>query len=600
MRLLNVKTMKMEQFFDEEEFPKYAILSHTWGDEEILFSDMNQVPGIPGYVRRKRGFSKIDYTCQQACKEGINYAWIDTCCIDKTSSAELSEAINSMYKWYERSEICFAYLEDTSLETQEEHLKDSRWFTRGWTLQELLAPREIDFFGSGWELLGSKTSLSKKLAAITGIDVLLLQDRTNIASFSVAVRMSWAADRVTTRLEDMAYCLLGIFDVNMPLLYGEGNKAFFRLQEEILKLSQDQSLLVWTPNGIEKQHSRHEAFASHPNCFKNARKIVSFPSHEYVNANQMIPHGLEITLPLLRIRVRHSKKRELVALLNCHYSEDYSGCIGILLSESLGSKTYHRKLEAGLMVVSAQDQADADASRIIIGHDELAYAQQSREWFSVCWVKSETALSLGLKVQKYSFREGLHGDRLGQVTWNKLTQTMKFPASNREDHQHVAFFFRADSAETGFIIFVAFGPKQHNDRLRIDDCWIAYEMESDSYELGINPHTRYVEGINHRGPPYGKPKSLIIPPEKLDLDLASSIAVKAVLKEEFSLNRYIFTLEVTMGQYKELVFSEDNSRLYEPWFGRDDISSLDPVKNWRSSRISGRLGSSSMFHDLRL
>jgi hypothetical protein len=194
------------------------------------------------------------------------YIWIDTCCIDKSSSAELSEAINSMYRWYEESEVCYAYLEDVeedyenacedpdkdanngsikSLnENVEKNIRKSRWFTRGWTLQELVAPSQIIFFAKNWSVLGvlgekdndswdPERNLGKLLSSITTIPEAVLADPSLRTSCSVAKKMSWAAYRQTTRDEDMAYSLLGIFEVNMPLLYGEGDRAFIRLQERL-------------------------------------------------------------------------------------------------------------------------------------------------------------------------------------------------------------------------------------------------------------------------------------------------------------------------------------------------------------------------------
>jgi hypothetical protein len=195
----------------------------------------------------KKGYQKIDMTCKIAFQAGLSYAWVDTCCIDKSSSAELTEAINSMYRWYQRSDICYAYLSDlppsSSLETV---LEKCRWFKRGWTLQELIAPKEIYFFDEEWNCIGSKRDLVKHLSRITRISTSVLQHEQRFSSVAVAQRLSWAADRETTRIEDQAYSLLGIFGVNMPLLYGEEEKAFRRLQEEIIRSTADLSIFAWT------------------------------------------------------------------------------------------------------------------------------------------------------------------------------------------------------------------------------------------------------------------------------------------------------------------------------------------------------------------
>lgn len=186
------------------------------------------------------------------------------CCIDKTNSAELSEAINSMYRWYKQAKVCYVYLADVTddpiieqWKNQPENWRErrdpppndspfvkSRWFTRGWTLQELLGPERLRFFSSTFKFLGTKRELCELLVVITGISDAAIRNVSH-ASPNVAQKMSWAARRQTTRVEDMAYCLLGLFDVNIPLIYGEGEKAFRRLQEEIMKNSNDQTLFAW-------------------------------------------------------------------------------------------------------------------------------------------------------------------------------------------------------------------------------------------------------------------------------------------------------------------------------------------------------------------
>ncbi|KAK0636714.1 heterokaryon incompatibility protein-domain-containing protein [Bombardia bombarda] len=282
MRLLNVETLQLELF---EGGPKaaYAILSHTWGDGEVSFQDITLNGSV---VKAKKGFSKIVGCCAKARSEGYRYVWIDTCCIDKSSSAELSEAINSMFKWYQAAEVCYVFLSDVKgvatpmdmslsgslslsvsvsglVEEQQQQqqqqqqipkpgsdamwelLVKSRWFTRGWTLQELLAPLEVIFYDSEWRELGTRETLSLDIYDITGIEVDVLTMDKSWTDFSVAQRLSWASARHTSRVEDEAYCLMGLFGVNMPLLYGEGQKAFKRLQLEIMRQSYDPSILAW-------------------------------------------------------------------------------------------------------------------------------------------------------------------------------------------------------------------------------------------------------------------------------------------------------------------------------------------------------------------
>lgn len=239
--------MVVEEFFAEQ-VPEYVILSHTWGEEEVTLQDMRSDKAF-----EKKGYSKVKGCCEKALSDGFDFCWIDTCCIDKTSSAELSEAINSMYKWYAASAICYVYLPDVTESfgalfpneiTRYRNFDSARWFKRGWTLQELIAPAIVEFYDGNWKLIGTRLSLRNQIARNTGIDRGVFEGRRT-SSYNVAVRMSWASRRETTRIEDEAYFLLGLFGVNMPLLYGEGRQAFRRLQEEILRVEEDYTLFVW-------------------------------------------------------------------------------------------------------------------------------------------------------------------------------------------------------------------------------------------------------------------------------------------------------------------------------------------------------------------
>lgn len=258
MRLLNTETLEFVEIV-RPEVVRYAILSHTWGEEEVSLEDFRKSES-----KRLQGYKKIEGCCAQAHTNGFDYVWVDTCCIDKKSSAELSEAINSMYNWYYWAATCYVYLSDFSLAT-DGILRHSRWFTRGWTLQELLASRQILFYDRHWHYIGSKRSLAVTIASLSEIEGRYLEDRGLVRKASAASRMSWASKRQTSRPEDQAYCLMGLFDVNMPLLYGEGgSKAFQRLQHEIIKVSEDESLFAWYENTIGSQSG---IFAPSPSAF---------------------------------------------------------------------------------------------------------------------------------------------------------------------------------------------------------------------------------------------------------------------------------------------------------------------------------------------
>jgi hypothetical protein len=223
--------------FAGNNIPSYAILSHTWGaeDQEVTLHDL-----LNNLGSSKTGYGKIQFCGEQAKRDGLQYFWVDTCCIDKSSSAELQAAINSMFRWYHNAAKCYVYLSDVSTGKHsrssellwEPAFRQSRWFTRGWTLQELLAPRSVEFFSRDGKRLGNKDTLEQQIHEITGIAVEALQG--HLSQFSEDERRMWAGKRETTIEEDQVYCLLGIFDVFLPLIYGEGKKhALRRLQDEI-------------------------------------------------------------------------------------------------------------------------------------------------------------------------------------------------------------------------------------------------------------------------------------------------------------------------------------------------------------------------------
>ena len=254
MRLLHTTRFRLEEFSDSQ-VPKYCILSHRWGNDEVEFAD---VIG-QRWKARSQSYRKVHGCCRLAKQRGFDWIWIDTCCIDKRSSAELSEAINSMFKYYSEAEFCIAYLSDVqsdcdptsrrSKHRRAESFMKSVWFTRGWTLQELLAPRRLYFYDGDFGLIGSKAELSQMVSDATGIATMYLNGRRGFNEASIATRMSWASERQTTRIEDQAYSLLGIFGVSMPALYGEGEKAFFNLQQQIIKHSDDESIYAWICKG---------------------------------------------------------------------------------------------------------------------------------------------------------------------------------------------------------------------------------------------------------------------------------------------------------------------------------------------------------------
>ncbi|OCK95021.1 HET-domain-containing protein [Cenococcum geophilum 1.58] len=314
MRLLHATTLTLHEF-SPDGIPPYAILSHTWGDEEVTLQEL-----CSGAGNRKRGYSKIANFCDTARDACFEYCWVDTCCIDKTSSTELSEAINSMFQWYRDASVCYAYLEDVPVDespwNEDSSFRKSRWFTRGWTLQELIAPAKVIFFSREWDRIGSKNDLKQLITSVTGIGEDILTLRKPVGSVSIARRMSWASSRITTRPEDIAYCLLGIFNIRMPLLYGEGKRAFARLQEEIMKGSDDHTIFAWKAFDQFRRNDLSGLLASSPNEFADSSDIVPFRSNGMSMPYSMTNKGLQIQLPLLR-RASDGEIQSYIAVLEC-------------------------------------------------------------------------------------------------------------------------------------------------------------------------------------------------------------------------------------------------------------------------------------------
>lgn len=316
MRLLNVRTFEIQDFGIP--IPDYAIVTHRWTGKEVTLQQWQQYLSTsfpdPDYESGD-GLSKIINSCSLAQEQGIHWIWLDTCCIDKTNNVELGEAINSMYSWYQRAKVCYAYLSDVDwyepqpeIDNQDDNdarearglaareaFIHSNWFTRGWTLQELLAPGEVQFYDRSWNFVGTKLTLAPAIAAASKIDPSYLTQGTPISRASLATRMSWASERVTTRDEDTAYCLLGLLDVNLDLRYGEGRRAFLRLQKLLVETSPDESVLAWTSPGV----SRYGLLAPWVDCFRDSGDITVEGRGKAIERKpyHMTNQGLEFHIP---------------------------------------------------------------------------------------------------------------------------------------------------------------------------------------------------------------------------------------------------------------------------------------------------------------
>lgn len=372
MRLIHSESRQLHDFAPDK-IPKYAVLSHTWGDEEVTFADLQRP--LSTYEARE-GWSKIVLTCQQARRDGLEYAWVDTCCIDKSSSAELSEAINSMFAWYRDASQCYAYLtdmrdvSDLNKVTIALALRSCRWFRRGWTLQELLAPAEVMFYSGSWNLIGSRTELARTIATVTGIETSILKGQKPVSSVCVARRMSWVSHRQTTRPEDLAYCVLGLFDIHIPTLYGEGDKAFLRLQEEILRTSDDHSLFAWIDESASESASSG-LLAPSPALFKHCASVVAFrdwtePSLPFSLSNS----GLSISLPLVKVSEPDASGSTHRALLNCAWSADRSERTYIALEQISARTQQYCRRKLWSMLQSSEDQPQ-QATQIFIRQNPM-------------------------------------------------------------------------------------------------------------------------------------------------------------------------------------------------------------------------------------
>ena len=335
MRLINVHTYEQTDRFKDNRTPPYAILSHRWTDSEISYQDFTSTDFLSTTL--DAGPSKIIGACTLAKEKLLDWIWIDTCCIDKTSGPELSRSINSMFQWYQDAQVCFVYLADVNSqnkdipEVQDQILK-SEWFTRGWTLQEMLASSEINFRDVNWKPLGTRSQLTRIISRATKIVPEYLED---FRSASIAQKMSWMADRVTTEDEDTAYCMLGIFDINMDLRYGEGKKAFRRLQEMIISGSPDETIFAWRSDKIKSSG----LLAPWPDCFRGSGNIFLLPDKKPSplttrGAYQMTNQGLRFPIPAQNRSM--TEVREFKLTLKCWFPQQGKWMAVVIFLSSIG------------------------------------------------------------------------------------------------------------------------------------------------------------------------------------------------------------------------------------------------------------------------
>ena len=372
---------------------------------------------------------KIWHACAVARKNGYDYIWIDSCCIDKSSSSELSEAINSMYKWYGLATVCYTYLADVppgdDHQAEGSAFRKSKWFTRGWTLQELIAPVSMEFLSQDWAPIGSKHALDTLVESVTKIDRKALLHLEPLDTFSIAKRLSWAATRETTRKEDRAYSLLGIFNINMPTLYGEGDRAFRRLQEQIMQRVPDQSLFAWggvsaalsmcqsfqDPGPAEPGTSKavrvgvstlpplHHLFAFSPVEFRGCKAVgtaryhadehSSGSSNRHKIAYTSTPYGIATQfqmIPLTRELIRHAIPRTEEIDLEIPKSKDGSQWFFAILQCEHGE--HPGRLLGRVCYVTPSEQPDVNF--VYTGHINIKSEQGYRLELDLVLLSSET------------------------------------------------------------------------------------------------------------------------------------------------------------------------------------------------------------------
>ncbi|KAK4170822.1 putative vegetative incompatibility HET protein [Triangularia setosa] len=398
MYLVNVATKKLETF-GSDNTPPYAILSHTWGNEEdeLSFRDIKNGLLKPGTL----GFFKLDGCCERAQLHGLGYVWIDTCCIDKSDHVELSEAINSMYKWYRDAVICYVYLSDVTVHTR---LSNSRWFRRGWTLQELLAPQELTLHGSDWTFLGSREDLASQIELITGIPEDFLYGDGDFHRASVAQRFSWASKRTTKRKEDMAYCLLGLFDVSLPIIYGDDH-AFARLQREIMLKLRDDSIFAWglahrdslKPQSWDTIGASAGALAESPKDFEDCGRVVSRGFHNSPSKK----FGIESGFLCITTTIYTAENGATYGLLNCGpRNHTFEHVVGIPLQASTSGDCYFRPQGCSARIFPKQMEDPAVSSQSI--HIQMFRHQEAPMLLKPsCSVRIRTSGSLLKVIEVY-------------------------------------------------------------------------------------------------------------------------------------------------------------------------------------------------------
>ncbi|KAI6080838.1 heterokaryon incompatibility protein-domain-containing protein [Hypoxylon rubiginosum] len=447
MRLIDVKqTLKGNAIAFDNQDPedvKYVTLSHCWGrpdgnnawihdDQEYTYQDA--LASLPS-MRKPAGFGKIIRTCELARKAKIKYVWIDTCCLDQANISEVAHGINSMFEWYRKSSFCVVYLADVTWTPSinrndlRRQLSNSRWFERAWTLQELIAPKEVRFYNRDWNYIDSKTGLADEIYTITHIDYRILRGTSACSMCSIAHRMSWAANRKASKPEDLAYSLLGIFNVHLPMIYGEGlRSAFHRLQQAITMTTSELSIFGWSARNFPNNNISN-IFANSPADFASSHDLIgNIPEKHYELTNK----GVLITYILRKVRFEERDRRYYRLFLPIGYRTASGGqpdVIGIFL----------RKIDNEVFM-----RADAGPPKRYT-HDE--YQKFSKTPMQKFYIVSS--------LDDYHSRMSVNEDAIF-IPQNKNIEIIKAAPEAAWDHERGMLFSRPfDESATGVLLKIS-------------------------------------------------------------------------------------------------------------------------------------------------
>ena len=393
MRLINTRTFELKEAYGN---PNYAILSHRWGDSEVTFQTLSPTD-LANPSLRNPSLNKIRGACAQAREQKLEWLWIDTCCIDKANAVEETRSINAMFDWYRSAAVCYTYLHDVDASSssrlgtfhRQQGNQVSEWFERGWTLQELLAPRHMEFYDFKWNYMGTRQDLSADIQRATSINKVYITGDANLDEASVATRLSWMAGRVTKEPEDIAYSMLGILNINMTPQYGEGEKAFMRLQKTLMEDSSDESIFAWIvpPQGLACYRKGNRPppkwapdnmswglLAPSPDCFKNSGDVVVIPDMVVPRSNggyTVTQQGVQFQMSMKSggetTNMFGLPRKEITLALNC-WRRESDGKPTTIVVELVKSGDTYKRMKCNIL---GQKKGAKPGNNKVLGIDQV-------------------------------------------------------------------------------------------------------------------------------------------------------------------------------------------------------------------------------------